>query len=251
MAGRVLIGTSGYVYAHWRGRFYPADLPVARWFGHYAAHFSTVELNRPFYQLPAVSMFAAWRRAAPRRFVFAVKASRYLTHMKKLTDPGPPLRRLLGRARALGPTLGPVLFQLPRNFPANAERLDRFLAALRHQRSVARLRAVLEVRHASWLAPEIITRLVRARVALCLHDSVQLEVAGPVTAPFVYVRRHGTTGRYQGSYPSRMLCEDARRIREWVREGRDVYVYFNNDYRGFAVANARRLRQLVGGSQMM
>jgi uncharacterized protein YecE (DUF72 family) len=249
MAGRVFIGTSGYAYPHWRGRFYPAELPASRWFAHYVQHFSTVELNRPFYQLPAAATFAAWRRAAPRRFVFAVKASRYLTHMKKLKAPVPPLRRLLGRARALGPTLGPVLFQLPRNFPADPERLDRFLAALRRQRSVARLRSVLEVRHESWLAPEIIGRLVRARVALCLHDSPQLEVVGPLTAPFVYVRRHGTNGRYQGSYPSRRLVEDARRIRAWTRQGRDVYVYFNNDHRGFAVRNAHRLRELVEGGR--
>ena len=151
------------------------------------------------------------------RFVFAVKASRYLTHMKKLRKPGPPLRRLLGRARALGPALGPVLFQLPRNFPADAERLDRFLAALRRQRSVARLRSVLEVRHESWMAPEIVTRLVRARVALCLHDSAQLELSGAITAPFVYVRRHGDHGPLPGVYPSRMLLEDTRRIRQWSR----------------------------------
>jgi uncharacterized protein YecE (DUF72 family) len=111
---------------------------------------------------------------------------------------------------------------------------------------VPRLRAALEVRHESWLAAPIVSRLERARVALCLHDSAQLEVTGPVTSPFVYVRRHGTTGRYQGSYPARMLAQDARRIRAWVGEGRDVYVYFNNDHRAFAVANALRLRSLLG-----
>jgi uncharacterized protein YecE (DUF72 family) len=245
MAGRVFIGTSGYVYPHWRGRFYPAALPPARWLAHYAEHFSTVELNRPFYQLPTAATFAAWRRAAPRRFVFAVKASRYLTHMKKLKDPGPPLRRLLGRARALGPTLGPVLFQLPRNFAADLERLDQFLAALRRQRSVPKLRAVLEVRHESWLALDIVRRLDRARVALCLHDSAQLSVTGPITAPFVYIRRHGTSGRYHGSYPTGMLVQDATRIRSWLRQDRDVYVYFNNDHRAFAVANALKLRRIL------
>ena len=245
MAGRVFIGTSGYAYPHWRGRFYPTALPATRWLAHYAEHFSTVELNRPFYQLPTAATFAAWRRAAPRRFVFAVKASRYLTHMKKLKDPGPPLRRLLGRARALGPTLGPVLFQLPPNFAANPERLDRFLAALRRQRSVPKLRAVLEVRHESWLAPDIVGRLDRARVALCLHDSAQLSVTGPITAPFVYIRRHGTSGRYHGSYPTRMLVQDAVRIRSWLRQGRDVYVYFNNDHRAFAVANALKLKRIL------
>jgi uncharacterized protein YecE (DUF72 family) len=241
MVGRVFIGTSGYAYPHWRGRFYPVEMPAAAWFAHYAEHLSTVELNRPFYQLPTAATFAAWRRAAPRGFVFAVKASRYLTHMKKLKDPGPPLRRLLGRARALGPTLGPVLFQLPRNFRVDLDRLEGFLAALGRQRSVPRLRAVLEVRHESWLAPDVVDRLERARVALCLHDAAQLSVTGPLTAPFVYVRRHGTSGRYQGSYPARALAKDARQIRTWAHQGRDVYVYFNNDQRAFAVANALRL----------
>jgi uncharacterized protein YecE (DUF72 family) len=251
MAGRVFVGTSGYVYPHWRGRFYPADLPAKDWFAYYARHFETVELNNPFYRLPTAATFAAWRRAAPHGFVFAVKASRYLTHMKKLKDPGPPLRLLLSRARALGPALGPVLFQLPRNFTVDLDRLDRFLTALDRQRSVHRVRAVLEVRHDSWLAPAVIDRLRRSGVALCLHDSAQLVVTGPVVARFVYLRRHGTTGRYQGSYPGRMLAADARRIRAWAATGLDVYVYFNNDHRAFAVANARRLQQLLRGGAAM
>jgi uncharacterized protein YecE (DUF72 family) len=171
--------------------------------------------------------------------------------MKKLKDPGPPLRLLLSRARALGPALGPVLFQLPRNFTVDLDRLDRFLTALDRQRSVHRVRAVLEVRHDSWLAPAVIDRLRRSGVALCLHDSAQLVVTGPVVARFVYLRRHGTTGRYQGSYPGRMLAADARRIRAWAATGLDVYVYFNNDHRAFAVANARRLQQLLRGGAAM
>jgi uncharacterized protein YecE (DUF72 family) len=245
MAGRVFIGTSGYVYRHWRSVFYPGDLPARDWFAHYAGHFETVELNNPFYRLPSAATFAAWRRAAPRRFVFSVKASRYLTHMKKLKEPRPPLRLFLGRARALGPRLGPVLFQLPRNFTADLDRLDGFLAALASQRLVRRLRAALEVRHESWLAPAVTDRLRAAGVALCLHDSAQLSVTGPLTGRFVYVRRHGTDGRYQGSYPRRMLADDARRIRGWTRAGLDVYVYFNNDHRGFAVENAAQLHALL------
>jgi uncharacterized protein YecE (DUF72 family) len=251
MAGRVLVGTSGYVYPHWHRRFYPDDLPAKDWFAHYAAHFATVELNNPFYRLPTAAGFAAWRGAAPRGFVFAVKASRYLTHMKKLKDPRPPLRRLLGRARALGPTLGPLLFQLPHNFRANLDRLDGFIGALARQGQVPRLRAALEVRHPSWLESPVIERLRNAGIALCLHDSTHLSVTGPVTARFVYVRRHGTTGRYDGSYPPRALQADARRIRGWARDGLDVYVYFNNDQEAFAVANARRLRRFLAGRKAM
>jgi uncharacterized protein YecE (DUF72 family) len=203
-----------------------------------------VELNNPFYRLPSAAAFAAWRAQVAESFVFAVKASRYLTHMKKLRAPARPLRLLLGRARRLGPTLGPVLFQLPPTFPLSLERLDDFLGALARQRLVPGLRAVLEVRHPSWLAPEATRRLAAAGVALCLADGTALPVTGPLTADFVYVRRHGFRG--SGSYPEAALRADARRIRRWRREGRDVYVYFNNDRKGYAVTNARRLRELVG-----
>jgi uncharacterized protein YecE (DUF72 family) len=241
--GRVYIGTSGYVYGDWRGRFYPRTLPAHEWLPFYAARFPTVELNNPFYRLPTAAMFRAWGGAVPRRFVFAVKASRFLTHIKRLKDPAAPLRLFLTRARALGPTLGPVLFQLPPQFHANPERLDGFLRALERQRLVPGLRAVLEVRHASWLDAAIFERLRAARAALCFHDSKKQAVTEPVTADFVYVRRHGYGKR--GNYPRRALVADARRIRRWRAEGRDVYAYFNNDWRAFAVKNALTLAGLV------
>ncbi len=242
----VLVGTSGYVYGHWRGPFYPRALPARAWLAFYHARFATVELNSPFYRLPDAAVFAAWRAGVPPGFVFAVKASRFLTHLKKLREPREPLDRLLTRARALGPALGPVLFQLPRTLHADLERLDGLLAALSRQRRVPGLRAVLEVRHASWLVPAVIERLRAANVALCLHDARDLTVAGPLTADFVYVRRHGPRGRYRGSYTDDALRADARRIAAWRRGGRDVYVYFNNDQRGYATADALRLRALLG-----
>jgi uncharacterized protein YecE (DUF72 family) len=238
--GRALVGTSGYVYADWRRRFYPAALPAREWLSFYAQQFPTVELNNPFYRLPAAETFAAWRRAVPPGFVFAVKASRFLTHMKKLADPAGPLALLLERARPLGPTLGPVLFQLPAAFRANLERLDAFLAELHRQ--APDLRAVLEVRHPSWLDAEIVRRLAKAGVALCLADWRDVPVTGPLTADFVYVRRHGTR---RVGYPETALRADARAARAWLREGRDVYVYFNNDTRGHAVKDARRLAELL------
>jgi uncharacterized protein YecE (DUF72 family) len=243
-AGRVLIGTSGYVYRDWRERFYPRGLPARAWLPYYARHFSTVELNNPFYRLPTAAMFRAWRDAVPSGFVFAVKASRFLTHVKRLRDPAAPLRRFLIRVRALGPTLGPVLFQLPPQFHVNEDRLVRFLAALGRQRLIPDLRAALEVRHASWLEPRIFDHLRDANVALVFHDSKPLSVTAPVTADFVYVRRHGYGAR--GSYPRRALAADASRIRRWRRDGRDVHVYFNNDWRAFAVENALALARLAG-----
>jgi uncharacterized protein YecE (DUF72 family) len=247
MKGRLLVGTSGFVYRHWRGRFYPAALPARAWLDFYAARFPTVELNTPFYRLPSGRAFAAWRDAAPPGFVFAVKASRYLTHVTRLRSPAAPLRRFLLRARHLGPALGPVLFQLPASFHADPGRLDRLLGALARQRVVRGVRAAFEVRHASWLDPAVQARLTRANVALCLHDWRECPVRDGITADFVYLRRHGAARRYAGSYSRRQLAADAARIRAWLRQGRDVYVYFNNDDRACAVRNARTLIDLVRG----
>jgi uncharacterized protein YecE (DUF72 family) len=226
---------------------YPPDLPVRDWLGYYATHFDTVELNSAFYRLPSIAAYRGWRAQVTGRFLFAVKASRFLTHMKKLKDPRDPLARMLGRARHLGPTLGPVLFQLPGFLTADLARLDAFLRALERQRHVRPLRATLEVRHASWLEPGITRRLQEANVALCFHDWREQPVTGPITADFVYVRRHGTSPRrYHGAYTEDMLREDARRVRAWLRAGLDVYVYFNNDFEGHAWRNALRLRALLG-----
>ena len=241
----MFIGTSGYVYRHWRRRFYPRQVPVAAWLPHYANHFSTVELNNPFYRLPTAEAFANWRRAVPADFVFAVKASRFLTHIKRLREPDDPLDLLLERARHLGPTLGPILFQLPGRFHRADDRLDGLLSALRRQRRVRGLRAVLEVRHPSWLVDDIFARLARAGVALCLTDWRDAPVHDVVTTDFVYVRRHGSRRRYGGRYGDGALRADAKRIRRWLRDGRDVYVYFNNDARAYAVENALRLRTLL------
>jgi uncharacterized protein YecE (DUF72 family) len=241
----VFIGTSGYVYPHWRGLFYPEGLPQREWLRFYSERFNTVELNSPFYRLPDVETFEQWRDAAPKGFVYAVKASRFITHIKKLKDPEEPLKMFLERARALKHALGPVLFQLPGNFRLDLPRLEGFLRALSRQRVVRGLRAVLEVRHPSWLDREVIDRLGAARVALCLADWPELPVTGPLTADFVYLRRHGAGVRYGGSYPDKLLREDARKIRGWLSEGRQVYIYFNNDEAAFAVSDARRLVELV------
>jgi uncharacterized protein YecE (DUF72 family) len=246
MRGRLFLGTSGYVYPHWRGRFYPPGLPSREWLPFYARHFGTVELNNPFYRLPAKTAFRSWRATVPDDFVFAVKASRYLTHLKRLKAPRAPLDRLLRRVRPLGPTLGPLLFQLPPHFHQDPARLRTFLRALQRQSHVPGLRAALEVRHASWLVPETFDLLHKAGVALCLHDARPAPVRGPLTADFVYVRRHGPGARYRGSYPEGRLRADARDIGGWLDEGRDVYVYFNNDGGGAAVRNAKRLGQLLG-----
>ena len=221
-----------------------------RWLQHYAVTFPTVELNNSFYRLPSKAAFRAWRAQVDDRFLFAVKGSRYLTHLKRLKDPSPPLDRLFRRLRPLGPTLGPVLFQLPPQFHVDLPRLERFLRALGRQRLAPGVRATLEVRHASWLVPETFDLLRKANVALCFHDARRQPVREPVTADFVYVRRHGTAARYHGSYTDRMLGADAERIARWLDAALDVHVYFNNDGGGAAVRNARRLRELLGAPEL-
>jgi uncharacterized protein YecE (DUF72 family) len=236
------VGTSGYVYRDWRRRFYPHALGTRAWLPYYAASFDTVELNSPFYRLPSAATFRAWASAVPSHFVFAVKASRFLTHIKRLKAPGAPVTLFLRRARGLGGALGPVLIQLPSTYHLRLDRLDGLLRVLARR---AYVRWVLEVRHDSWLVDSVFDRLSRANVALCLHDWREQPVIGPITADFVYVRRHGTRRRYGGSYTEAMLATDAERVAGWTVGGRDTYVYFNNDGRAAAVRNARRLTELL------
>jgi uncharacterized protein YecE (DUF72 family) len=234
-----LIGCSGWQYKHWRGDFYPASLPQSRWLTHYAERFNTVEINNTFYRLPAAETFGAWRRLAPAGFVFAVKASRYLTHMKKLKDPTDPVRLFFSHARRLGPVFGPVLYQLPPRWPINVERFEAFLRALPRGR-----RHAVEFRERSWYDPAIFDLLERYRVALCLHDMEGSASERLTVGPFVYVRFHGPQ-KYGGTYPQETLDDWAGWLGGRLRAGVDVYAYFNNDAHGHAPRDAVRLRGLI------
>jgi uncharacterized protein YecE (DUF72 family) len=238
------IGCSGWNYASWRGRFYPRDEPAARWLKHYSARFDTVEINNSFYRLPDRSTFEAWRTQVPSAFLFAVKASRFLTHMKRLLDPDEPIARLFASAAGLGRQRGPVLYQLPASLKIDLPRLDRFLRALPRGTSVSRLH-VVEFRDPSWYISETFQLLARRRVALCLHDKLGSAIAEPFVGPFVYVRFHGTSGRYHGSYSKRQLDRWARVLAEQARDGRRVFAYFNNDPDAVATANAATLRGMI------
>jgi uncharacterized protein YecE (DUF72 family) len=236
VAGRLRIGTSGYQYDHWRRLFYPEGLPPRLWFTHYAATFDTVELNSTFYRLPGRHVFRAWHDAAPPGFLYAVKYSRFATHMKKLTDPEQPLGRFLPLAGELAEHLGPILVQLPTGWRANLPRLAAFLEAAPRD-----YRWAIEVRDDTWLGPELYRLLERAGAALVIHDALPRHPR-VVTAPFTYRRyHHGFTGSY--SHP--FLRREAERLQHELDASLDVYAYFNNDLGGHAVKNALTLRRYL------
>ncbi|GEJ59061.1 DUF72 domain-containing protein [Anaeromyxobacter diazotrophicus] len=236
--GRVLVGTSGFVYQHWRGVLYPRDLPPRRWLARYAAEFPTVELNATFYRLPRPEAVARWRAETPDDFVFAAKGSRYLTHMKRLLDPRPGVARYFEPVSRLGPKLAVVLWQLPPRWSADAARLDAFLAALPRG-----LRHAVEFRDARWYDEAICEVLDRHGAAFCEHDLVP-RPPPRLTGGFRYLRFHGTTGRYRGRYGAEALAPVARDLARSAARG-DAFVYFNNDLGGHAIQDARDLLAML------
>jgi uncharacterized protein YecE (DUF72 family) len=235
----VRIGCSGWQYRHWRGDFYPADLPTSGWLEFYASHFDTVEINNSFYRLPDARVFNAWRRRAPPGFIYAIKASRFLTHMKKLKDPAEPLQRFFSRARRLGSAFGPVLYQLPPRWPVNVDRLRMFLERLPRRR-----RHAIEFREPSWYSDKVFALLERHHVALCLHDMDGSASGRRSVGPFIYLRFHGTT-QYGGRYDDRTLDSWAEWLAPRIAKGVPVYAYFNNDVGGHAPRDAVRLREAI------
>lgn len=231
------LGTSGYQYNHWRGRFYPEGQPKRKWFELYTGEFNSVEINKTFYNLPKAETVDDWRERAPHDFLFALKYSQFGTHMKRLKDPASHVGVFMERAERLGEKLGPILVQLPPHFKANPERLDAFLEAVPDDQ-----RWTLEFRDEDWFRDEVYEVLRRHNAALCLHDMMpgNPEV---VTADWVYLRYHAA--QHEGDYPHQALSASAERIRQWLNDGLDVYAYFNNDVGGHAVHNAQDLRRYV------
>lgn len=231
------IGTSGYHYNHWSGVFYPEGLNKKEWFAYYARNFDTVEINNTFYRLPPTHVFDAWREAAPPGFCYALKFSRYGTHLKRLREPAEPIRRFLKHAERLRDALGPILVQLPPHWQADFERLGDFV-----KRLPGAHRWTMEFRDPSWLTEQTYELLARHNVALCVHDMLP-DHPRRVTADFTYLRYHGR--RYAGSYSARALSVQAQRIREYRADGIGVYAYFNNDGHGYAVENALALKRYL------
>jgi len=239
--GKCFVGTSGWSYDHWEGPFYPAGLGSDGRLEYYAERFGSVEINNAFYQLPAKKSLQHWRETVPGDFKFTVKASRYITHMKKLNDPRDSVERFFARIALLGDKLGPVLFQLPPKWGFDADRLSSFLQLLDKRHKYA-----FEFRDHSWLNDEACELLARHGAALCIYDLDGFTSPSELTTNFVYLRLHGPDGPYRGSYDSRALAGWAGALSAWSRKGLDCYCYFDNDEDGHAVRNAARLNEMLG-----
>lgn len=240
MATQIHIGTSGWNYKHWLGPFYPEKFPAKNMLAFYADHFDTVEVNATHYHLPNFTSFETWRETVPENFVFAVKASRFTTHMKKLKSPRASTEKFFVRVERLREKLGPILFQLPPRWKVNVERLEAFLSAMPRDH-----RYTFEFRDESWFTERVYDLLRAHNAALCFYHQMGHDSPQEVTADFIYVRLHGTESKYGGSYPNNALKEWARRIRHWRKQSKDIYFYFNNDPEGHAIKNALALREMV------
>ncbi len=237
----ILIGTSGWTYPHWQKAFFPEELPSAERLHFYAQQFNSVEVNTTFYGTPKKSTVRAWREAVPARFRFAIKASRYITHNKKLLQPRKSSIKLFRAIEPIAPQTAALLFQLPPWFAADVERLKKFLGKM-----PADFRYAFEFRHNTWFCEEVYDVLRGANAALCLWDLKGKSSLLEVTANFVYVRLHGPeVNAYRGSYPGQTLQKWKDRIQAWTRSRKDVLIYFDNDEKGYAPHDALRLSQLL------
>jgi uncharacterized protein YecE (DUF72 family) len=240
MSVEYFVGCSGWHYEHWRELYYPRELPRPKWLPFYARQFTTVELNSSFYRLPSEKAFTNWRESTPDNFVFAVKMSRYITHIKRLRNLGSAVENFLCRAGLLGEKLGPLLYQLPPSMKRNDELLQDFLSSLPLQ-----YQHVIEFRHESWIDEAVFDILQRHNVGLCVFDMPGFSCPLVATSDLAYVRFHGSEGLYSSRYSDEELSEWARKIAGLEQHIKTRYIYFNNDAQAFAVENARTLRNLL------
>lgn len=242
---RALIGTSGWTYGSWRGVFYPEDLTSRRYLEFYAREFLTTEVNYSFYHLPKPETYGKWAEQVPEPFIFAVKASRLITHTKRLAGVEEVWEKFVESAQSLKNRLGPLLLQFPPSFRLELTRLEAFLEMAKGGSAQAALRLVFEFRHQSWFRKEVYRLLERHGAALCIADSPRYPREDVVTADFVYFRYHGRSQLFASKYSKAELAQEARKITQYLRDGVEVFAYFNNDARGYAVENARTLKTLL------
>jgi uncharacterized protein YecE (DUF72 family) len=239
--GKVRVGTSGWYYDHWRERFYPEDLPKDQLLSYFSERLDTVELNNSFYHLPTEAAFKSWKDKTPGDFLFAIKLSRYITHQKRLKESRESLDFFVERAKLLGKKFGPILVQLPPFLKRDDDRLLSFLKIL-----PKRKRFTFEFRHETWFTDEIYALLNKYDASLCLYELKGVSIEDVTTAKWVYIRLHGPEKTaYTGSYSDEQLQAWADRIGRWSKEGKDVYCYFDNDEKAYAVGDALRLRKML------
>lgn len=234
------IGTSGWSYKHWRGNFYPDNLTEKQYLKYYSEHFSTVEINSSFYHLPQEIAINHWIETVPEDFIFSVKASRYITHMKKLTDPEKSVALFFERIECFKDKLGPVLFQLPPHFEFNPQRLKSFLKVLPEN-----YRYAFEFRDHSWFNPLTYELLQEKNIAFCIYNLGDYCSPKEITTDFVYIRYHGPINLGQGLYDREKLTEFTNNIRDYLKSDKEVFCYFNNDESGYAPQNAAELQQIL------
>ncbi|EIM27223.1 DUF72 domain-containing protein [Microvirga lotononidis] len=249
MRTEIRIGTSGWHYRSWHGPFYPQRLKIKDFLSYYIQRFDTAEINNSFYRLPTEHAVKTWHDSSPKGFLFAWKASRFITHMKRLNGIEESIDLVFGRMNALGDKFGPVLFQLPPTFKADdetRERVARCLSLVPDGR-----RCAFEFRHPSWYEEPALRILRDHNAALCISDHADAPAPWEATADFVYLRAHGTNGRYAGSYSAGTLQDWAQRIGEWRKGGRSVYAYFDNDIKSAAPGDAQTLLRLMNEDQSL
>jgi uncharacterized protein YecE (DUF72 family) len=234
------IGTSGWNYEHWKRVFYPPDISSNDWLKFYADTFDTVEINNTFYKLPSKDTIKKWHDTVKKNFLFTVKASRYITHMKKLKEPKDALKQFFKNVENLGDKLGPILFQLPPRWKINSERLNSFLRLLSKD-----FRYTFEFRDSSWWDQSTYECLQKYNSAFCIYELAGTVSPKEVTADFIYIRLHGPDGAYQGSYETKTLSGWVGAFSAWTKKKKEVFCYFDNDQNGYAALNARQLKKMV------
>lgn len=237
---QIHIGTSGWSYDHWKENFYPKEIKTKNWLNYYSSIFSTVEVNSTFYHLPRATTIENWVSQVPRNFIFSIKASRYITHRKRLHDCKENVDYFFKSIESLGKNLGPILIQLSPSFQINQERLTEFIGHLKKE-----YRYVFEFRHPSWFVDEIYELLSKNQLALCITDLNGSLSPEEITSNFTYIRLHGPHIAYKGSYGLPKLKSWKKKIEKWTDSKTSVYCYFDNDEKGYAIQDARQLQDLM------
>jgi uncharacterized protein YecE (DUF72 family) len=243
-SGNIHIGTSGWSYKDWKASFYPPKLPPAGYLHYYSQHFEVVEINNSFYHLPSISSIETWKKSVEPSFLFCPKVSRFITHIKRLTEPETTLPPFFERMLLLEPQLGPFLIQLPPSLAFDMEVAGKFFEELRAR--YGSYAFALEARHASWMTEEAIDLLRRMEIAWVIADSGKRFIRGAyITSPHIYIRFHGPDGSYATSYTEAAMKAYAEKISEWVKQGHTVWAFFNNTDHEYALENARTLANLL------